>query len=164
MEEFYKNIRQKRIELNMTQTDLAKKVGYSDKSMIARIERGDIDLPQSKIVLFADALDMTPCSLMGWNDYDSQELNKTREDIIELKRYLADMKDVGITDEKAEYHLQLLEGHLQELFEYTGMVTPDLLQRLSETEATLLDDFRQMSKEKQALLLAQASLLLKAEL
>lgn len=164
MKEFYKNIRQKRIELNMTQTDLAKKVGYSDKSMIARIERGDIDLPQSKIMLFADALDMTPCSLMGWNDYDSQELNKTREDIIDLKRYLTDMKDAGITDEEAEYHLQLLEGHLQELLEYTGLVTPDFRQKLSETEATLLDDFRQMSKEKQALLLAQASLLLKAEL
>ena len=60
MREFYKNIRQKRVELNMSQDELAKKTGYSGKSMIARIERGDIDLPQSKIMLFADALDMTP--------------------------------------------------------------------------------------------------------
>lgn len=161
MKEFYKNIRQKRIELNMTQTDLAKKVGYSDKSMIARIERGDIDLPQSKIMLFADALDMTPCSLMGWNEYDSMELDKTRNDILDLKRYLDDMKDAGASDPEAEYHLELLQGHLQELFEYTGMVTPNYMQRLSETEATLLDIFRQMSKDRQALLLAQADLLLK---
>ena len=161
MKEFYKNIRQKRIELNMTQTDLAKKVGYSDKSMIARIERGDIDLPQSKIMLFADALDMTPCSLMGWNEYDSMELDKTRNDILDLKRYLDDMKDAGASDPEAEHHLELLQGHLQELFEYTGMVTPNYMQRLSETEATLLDIFRQMSKDRQALLLAQADLLLK---
>jgi len=164
MKEFYKNIRQKRIELNMTQTELANKVGYSDKSMIARIERGDIDLPQSKIVLFADALDMTPCSLMGWNDYDSEELRKTREEIIELQKYITDMDDFGVTDERAEHHMTQLQGHLQELLAHTGMITPDLSQRLTEPEADLLDNFRKMSPKTQSLLIAQAKLLLNADL
>ena len=50
---------------HLTQTDLAKRVGYADKSMIAKIEKGQIDLPQSKIFAFAKALDTTPSALMG---------------------------------------------------------------------------------------------------
>ena len=164
MSVFYKNIRQKRIELNMSQDELAKKTGYSGKSMIARIEHGEVDLPQSKIMVFANALDMTPCSLMGWNDYDSEELKKTREQIIELQRYLTEMSDFGVTDAKAEHQMILLQGHLQELLEYAGMVTPDLTSRLSESEAELLESFRQMSPEKQTLLIAQAKLLLTADI
>ena len=63
----YENIKNRRIELEMTQEDLAIKTGYSGKSMIAKIERGLVDLPQSKIELFAKALDTTPQALMGWD-------------------------------------------------------------------------------------------------
>lgn len=164
MSVFYRNIKQKRIELRMTQTELAKKVGYSDKSMIARIERGDVDIPQSKIMLFANALNMTPCSLMGWNDYDSEELRKTREEIIELQKYITEMDEFGVTDEKAEHHMTQLQGHLNELLAYTGMITPDLTQRLTEPEADLLDNFRKMSPKTQSLLIAQAKLLLNADI
>lgn len=52
----------------MSQDELAKKTGYSGKSMIARIERGDVDLPQSKIMLFAKALDISPGDIMGWDE------------------------------------------------------------------------------------------------
>ena len=38
MLQLYKNIKSRRIELNMTQSDLASKMGYADKSMIAKIE------------------------------------------------------------------------------------------------------------------------------
>lgn len=70
MLELYKNIKKKRLELKMTQTDLAQKAGYADKSMIAKIESGKVDLPQSKIELFAKILITTPGELMG---YDNQE-------------------------------------------------------------------------------------------
>lgn len=68
MIDLYKNIRQRRLQLHMTQTELAEKTGYSEKSMISRIERGMVDLPQSKIVLFANVLGTTPKALMGWTD------------------------------------------------------------------------------------------------
>ena len=55
----------RRIELNMTQSDLASKMGYADKSMIAKIEKGVIDLPQSKIIAFAKVLNTAPGILMG---------------------------------------------------------------------------------------------------
>lgn len=59
-------IRSRRIELNMTQEELAKKLGYKSKSTINKIELGINDIPQSKIVQFANALDTTPSVLMGW--------------------------------------------------------------------------------------------------
>lgn len=68
MLDLYKNIRSRRQELGLTQTELAHKLGYSDKSMIAKIEAGKVDLPQSKIMAFADALHTSASSLMGWED------------------------------------------------------------------------------------------------
>lgn len=76
MIQLYKNIKEKRLLLGMTQTDLAKKLGYSDKSMIAKIEKGQVDLPQSKILDFAKALDVSPGDLMGWEDENKADLSQ----------------------------------------------------------------------------------------
>lgn len=61
----YENIRNRRIELGLTQAELAKKVGYSDKSMIAKVEAGLVDITRNKIIKFAQALYTTPAYLMG---------------------------------------------------------------------------------------------------
>ena len=61
----YANIKKRRKELGLTQTELAELVGYKDKTAVAHIEKGDIDLPQSKIVAFAEALSTTPGELLG---------------------------------------------------------------------------------------------------
>lgn len=66
--ELYNNIKNRRTELNMTQTELAQRVGYADKGMISRVENGKVDLSQSQIIKFAEALDIDPGTLMGWND------------------------------------------------------------------------------------------------
>lgn len=63
----YKNIKKRRRELGLTQEQLAKKLHYRDKSTIAKIETGKSDLPQSKIIEFAKALETTPAVLMGWS-------------------------------------------------------------------------------------------------
>ena len=63
--QLYENIKRRRNELNMTQTELAQKTGYSDKSMIAKIEKGVVDIPISKIDEFAKALHISPGDLMG---------------------------------------------------------------------------------------------------
>lgn len=68
MIDLYKNIKARREELNMTQGQLAERAGYADKSMIAKIEKGQIDLAQSKIQIIATALQTTPKKLMGWDD------------------------------------------------------------------------------------------------
>ncbi len=72
--ELYNNIKNRRIELNMTQTELAQKVGYADKGMISRVENGKVDLPQSQIIKFAEALDIDPGSLMGWDEVSLEKI------------------------------------------------------------------------------------------
>lgn len=64
----YTNIKNRRLELDLTQTQLAERLGYADKSMIAKIEKGQIDLSHSKILALAAALQTTPGDLMGWED------------------------------------------------------------------------------------------------
>lgn len=61
------NIRIYREKLGMTQEDLARKLGYKDRSTIAKIESDVNDITQSKIVAIAEALQTTPAALMGWN-------------------------------------------------------------------------------------------------
>lgn len=52
-----KNLRENK---EMSQSKLAELVGYKDKTAIAKIEAGKVDLPQSKIIAFSKALDITP--------------------------------------------------------------------------------------------------------
>lgn len=61
----HENIRHYRKKLGMSQEELAKKTGYTDRSSIARIEKGEIDLPQSKIALFAKAFNISSNDLFG---------------------------------------------------------------------------------------------------
>ena len=61
-------IRNRRLELNMTQDELAKKLGYKTRGSVTKIESGYQNLTQPKIVAMAKALDTTPAYLMGWED------------------------------------------------------------------------------------------------
>lgn len=53
-------IKQRRLELGMTQEELAHKLGYKSKSSINKIEIGVTDVSRSKIKDFAEALDCDP--------------------------------------------------------------------------------------------------------
>lgn len=61
-------IKIRREELGMTQDELAMKIGYKSRSSINKIEISGRGFPQSKIEAFANALQTTPSSLMGWDD------------------------------------------------------------------------------------------------
>jgi transcriptional regulator with XRE-family HTH domain len=87
------NILQKRKEMGMTQEELAKRMGYKSKSTINKIEMGINDVPQSKIVRFAEVLCTTPAYLMGWDDEttkrnspDAQTLTEGEAMLLELFR------------------------------------------------------------------------------
>lgn len=73
-------IKSKRIELGMTQKELADKLGYTNKSTIGKIESGINDITQSRLVAFADVLQTTPSYLMGWDD-ESAETNVVKEEL-----------------------------------------------------------------------------------
>ena len=53
------NIRKRRFELRMSQQELADALGYKTRSTIAKIESGENDVSQKKLLKFAEALDTT---------------------------------------------------------------------------------------------------------
>ncbi len=67
----YDNIRKFRKEKKLSQGDLAKMTGYASNSMIAQVENGNIDLQYTKIIQFAEALDVPVPVLLGYVDEDS---------------------------------------------------------------------------------------------
>ena len=73
-------IRQKRTELGWSQRDLAAKMGYNNNSTITRIESGKVDIPQSRIVQFADVLGVSIAYLMGWEEV--QKNNDIISDVV----------------------------------------------------------------------------------
>lgn len=80
MKELYRRIKERRVTLGFSQDELAKKMGYTSRSSIAKIEAGLVDLPQSKIEAFANALGTTPGYLLGW-DREPDDLDKKVLDI-----------------------------------------------------------------------------------
>lgn len=66
-------IKQRRIELNMSQEELAKKTGYKSRSSIQKIENSRT-LPLKKVNLMASALDCEPSYLMGWKEEESKPI------------------------------------------------------------------------------------------
>ena len=70
MLKLYENIRYYRKLNKWTQEDLASRMGYTDRSMIAKIESGKVDLSQSKIMEFAKVFGVDPGELMGWDGQD----------------------------------------------------------------------------------------------
>ena len=69
------NIADLRRQLGWTQEELARRMGYKSKSTINKIELGINDIPQSKIVKFAEVLGTSPSRLMGWLDDEEQNKN-----------------------------------------------------------------------------------------
>lgn len=91
MSDIGKRIRAKREELHMTQEELAKLLGYKNKTTITKIENGTNDIVQSKVVEFAKALNTTIPYLMGWendaetsDDWQPQLTKKDERDIANM--------------------------------------------------------------------------------
>ena len=61
----YKNIKKLRKQNGWTQEELATRMGYNDRSMIAKIENGKVNLGQSKILEFAKVFGVNAGDLMG---------------------------------------------------------------------------------------------------
>ncbi len=123
MLDLYVNIKNRRKELGMTQTELAEKTGYSNKSSIATIEAGKTDLPLSKVKEFAKALDCSADYLMGWdneNDFNPVEdildvpidLKKFKDKYVQQNVDITDFSNAtGIKDNTINYMLELRQNH-----------------------------------------------------
>lgn len=102
----------RRKELQLTQEELAAKMGYKSKSTINKIELGINDIPQSKIVKFAEVLDTTIAYLMGWEE---DKKNKPAIMIDELKDFSESKLELmdfvkSVPEDKAELVLRVMRS------------------------------------------------------
>ena len=81
-------IKQRRIELRMSQQELATAMGYTSKSTINKIELVKNDVSQSKLVKFSKVLNTTPSYLMDWDlddeNNDVPDYSKENNEYIEI--------------------------------------------------------------------------------
>ena len=80
-----------RKRLGWTQEELAKKMGYKSKSTINKIELGINDIPQNKIVQFAEVLYTTPAQLMGWTEEEEKNSPSDKVELTEGEEMLLDL-------------------------------------------------------------------------
>lgn len=121
METIYDRIKKLRNDFGWSQEELAKKVGYAEKTSIAKIEAGKVDLPQSKIVAFAKALNTTTTYLLdGELEHQSTLTSKDNRDIKKDLEHLMEKlsnQEYGPAaydgEEIPEADLELFEGQLE---------------------------------------------------
>ncbi len=132
-------IKQLRQRLNLTQEELAQKAGYTSRSSINKIEKGLVDIPQSKVADLADALGTTPAYLMGWENSNYRIGDRAAKSLaknIKLYREKAeisaqDMADLLGLDEKTFLSIERAEYKLDKetIFNICDIlhITPDFL-------------------------------------
>lgn len=68
MSDIGKKIKLRREQLGITQEELAKKLGYTSRTTINKIENGTNEVRQNMVEKFAQALQCSPLYLLGWDD------------------------------------------------------------------------------------------------
>ncbi len=129
MLKLYSNIRYYRKLRGMTQEQLALKIGYSNRSTVARIEKGDFDLSQSKIIAIAEALNVTPGELMGTDGTSSEEVSEHYD------FYLTGVKDFVEMDPDTNNKAMMV----QRLFTYMKQLNAAGIEKLIERSEELTD-------------------------
>ncbi len=110
----YERIKYLRESLNMSQQELAEKVGYKDKSAISKVERGDRDINQTMIMKYAKALGVSPTYILYGKEAETQKnppaepkLTEGEEKLLKLIRLMP--------EEMKKQYTELLEATLKAL-------------------------------------------------
>jgi len=111
-------IKNLRLRRGLSQDQLAHLAGYSDRSSIAKIEAGEVDLPQSKIALFAKVLNVSPAELMGFEtisgspDPEPADLTPSEWDLI-LAYRAADDRTRALVDLALDEYMKKARSEVQ---------------------------------------------------
>ncbi len=116
-------IRQRRIELGLTQEELGKRLGYG-KSAVCRVEKEGNNITTDRISKFAKALECSPSYLMGWTaNPNQQQLNLY--DAIGNKELADDLREKQFKDrfdlEVSAYQMNLSKEEMIILESYRGL-------------------------------------------
>ena len=122
MLELYRNIKQLREEKGLSQDELARLTGYTSRSSIAKIEKGEVDLQQSKILAFAKALGTTPGKLMGLTESDSTSALPTNFDDEESNIIDVYVPDTVLTPPDEKDIEKIIEHTREQLLSQEGLM------------------------------------------
>lgn len=100
-----KKLKNRRKEIGLTMLELAQKVGVSEAT-ISRWESGDIaNMRRDKIASLANALQVTPAFIMGWDETEPLSAIKHSPEEITLDDFsyamYNEMKELSEEDKKA---------------------------------------------------------------
>lgn len=122
MLELYRNIKQLREEKGLSQDELARLTGYTSRSSIAKIEKGEVDLQQSKILAFAKALGTTLGKLMGLTESDSTSALPTNFDDEESNIIDVYVPDTVLTPRDEKDIEKIIEHTREQLLSQEGLM------------------------------------------
>ena len=109
METIADRIKKRRLELGLSQDELAKRVGYKDRSSISYIEDGKKELKQSMIVKMAEELKTTPSYLM--DGYDVEAIYNQIKSMDAFDRMILINRLNKDFEQKRTLHDMLMEEH-----------------------------------------------------
>lgn len=116
MAELYKNIKKLRQQKGWSQEHLAELMGYSGRSMISKIERGEIDLTQSRIKQFADIFNISPDDLMGTNKSITNVDKELSPTAVKVGQQLTDLeKKFGYTEQQVADAMKISLDHYHDV-------------------------------------------------
>lgn len=93
----------RRKQLNITQEELANRMGYKSKSTINKIELGINDIPQSKVVRFAEVLNTDIAYLMDWEEEKPVQEDELSENVKKLVDFAK-----SVPEDKVDLVLKLM--------------------------------------------------------
>ena len=109
-------IKKRRLDLKLSQEEIAQSLGYTSRSSISKIESGKNDIPHSKVADFAEALQTTPVYLMGLSD--KPESFKSVEDDYTQERE----QRLRLIDDITELLFDLPEEKLTQIKDFVDFV------------------------------------------
>lgn len=93
-------IKNRRIELGLTQEELAKRMGYTSRAAICKVESGSDNITSERVTKFANALGVSESYLMGWDE--SQEKDR-------LMEYMLKFQNLNLNEAQIEQTLKYAE-------------------------------------------------------
>lgn len=105
----YERIKHLRESLNMSQQELAEKVGYQGKSAVSKVEKGDRDINQKMIIKYANALGVTPTYLLFGKEGEEKENPSEEQVLSEGKKKLLEFAN-SVPEEKIDLVLRVMQS------------------------------------------------------
>lgn len=105
-------IKQRRLELGLTQLEVAKRIGLTTKAAVCKIEKQGNDVTLKNVERFAKALNCSPAYLMGWEEEENEKTAQIDKLDIQADR---EARFLELYSRLSEYEKNLIDNMLTTL-------------------------------------------------